>query len=269
MGRRAIAVLFLLTCLALAEQRGGSYRRVGLDEVKKLYDTHGALFVDARRFSRYAEGTIMRALNLPVRRVKRMRRWLPKRLDAPILIFCDGPECNASAVLARRLAKAGYSRLMVYPGGYPEWKRRHLPVMAAPVPCRSAAGYRPAQKPVTIDGVRLYTDPEDSSRIDARWIGPILEQGALPVGLHLIDVRSPSQFARAHLPGAINVPFDPEAMELNISRLPARGPILFTCKHGSISTDAWFSLPETLQERSFILDAEVKCRDGECKVSPN
>ena len=244
-----------------------SPHEVNLTTVKRLYDTHGVLFLDARRFRRYAQGTIMRALNLPVKRFKRMSRWLPRRLDAPLLVFCDGPRCDASAALARRLIRMGYSEVLVYPGGYPEWRRHNLPVMRAPKACDCGDNYRPTTEPVAVEGTTLYLDPEDESRIDARWIAPLLRQGTLPEGLHLIDVRKASQFAAGHLPGATNIPFDEEAMSLDLSKLPSKGPILFTCKHGSISSDAWFSLPEKIQKRAFILDADVVCRESNCTIT--
>ncbi|WP_457607739.1 rhodanese-like domain-containing protein [Nitratifractor sp.] len=268
MGARKIGwlVAALLSSLWSGEAR---LRTVGLEKAKALYDARRGLFIDARPFGRYMEGTIAGALNVPVKRFKRMSRWMPVRKDAPLLIFCDGPKCDASSALARRLAKAGYTELMVYPGGYLEWKRHKLPIMGAPRPCRCGEDYRPTAKALKIDGVTLYPDPEESSQVDARWIGPLLEKGAIPRGMHLIDVRPASQYARGHLPHAVNLPFDPERMKLEYTRLPKKGPILFTCKHGSISTDAWFSLPEKLQERVFILNAEVQCGESNCTVRPN
>ncbi|ADV46096.1 rhodanese-like domain-containing protein [Nitratifractor salsuginis] len=245
-----------------------TWRNVDLKEVKRRYDTHSALFIDARAFPRYQKGTIPRALNVPLRRFKRMSKWLPIRRDAPLLVFCDGPKCGLAKKVAQRLVKAGYSNVLVYRGGYPEWKRHNLPIMAAPRPCPSQ-GYRPSKAPVYVEGVKLYPDPEDETRLDARWIAPLLEKGRFPKGLKVVDVRQPSAYARGHLPGALNFPFDEEKMELNVSALPKKGPILFTCKHGSISADAWFSLPEELQKRVFVIDADVVCEGEKCTVTPH
>jgi rhodanese-related sulfurtransferase len=50
--------------------------------------------------------------------------------------------------------------------------------------------------------------------------------------LTLIDARSPEEHAAAHIPGAINVPFD--AVEANASLLPAEkeGLVVVHCKTG-------------------------------------
>ncbi|WP_456393440.1 rhodanese-like domain-containing protein [Nitratifractor sp.] len=254
---------------AACEEASRSYKIVDLRRVKHLYNARRALFVDARSFEKYVKGTIPGALNLPLKRFKRMRKWLPADKEAPIVVFCDGLGCGRSAKLARKLLREGYGSVMVYEGGYPEWKRRRLPILATPRPCPEPGGaYRPT-RPVTIDGVKIFVDPEEGSRIDARWIAPLLRSGRVPEGLTLIDVRPSEQYARGHLPGAISVPFDPEARSLDLSKLPKRGPILLSCRQGTISTDAWFSLPDALQKRSYILDASVECRAGHCRVEPH
>jgi rhodanese-related sulfurtransferase len=245
------------------------YRMVDLEEVKKAYNAHSALFIDARSFEKYRQGTIMRALNVPVKRFKRMKKWLPARKDAAILIFCNGIECGKSTQLAKRLHQAGYTHLLVYREGFPEWKRRKLPIMAAPKPCRNTgATYHPTH-PLQIEGVFLYRDAEDPARIDARWIAPLVERGKAPEGLQLVDVRPSAQYEAGHLPGAINVPFDPKGGRIETGQFPRKGPILLTCRHGSLSTDAWFSLPETLQRRTLILDATVECEGDHCRVTPH
>ncbi len=270
-GRSPSRRLFLLMILLMqGSLLASGWKQIGLKEAKEQYDAYSALFVDARSFPRYREGTILRAVNVPIRRFKRMLKWLPAKKEAPIVVFCDGPKCGLAPRLADRLVKAGYGEVMVYEGGYPEWKRHNLPIMGVPKPCRCPGEYKPEGPPKIVEGVALYLDPEDESRIDARWIGPMLVKGVFPNGMSLIDVRPASQYAKAHLPRAQSVPYDEEAMALDLSKLPKKGPILFTCKHGSISSDAWFSLPEAIQKRAFILDADVVCKAGKgCTVTPH
>jgi rhodanese-related sulfurtransferase len=47
----------------------------------------------------------------------------------------------------------------------------------------------------------------------------------------LVDVRSPTEFAAAHLPGAINIPL--EQIELRTPDLDAHGPIILVCQAGT------------------------------------
>jgi len=53
-----------------------------------------------------------------------------------------------------------------------------------------------------------------------------------PAALTLIDARSAEEYSAAHIPGAINVPFD--AVELNASLLPGdkEQPIVVHCRTG-------------------------------------
>jgi len=95
-----------------------AYRIIDLNEAKTHYDAHDALFIDARDAKLYAEGTIRRAVSIPLKRFKRMKKWLPGRKDAPLLIFCNGATCDKSAKLAERFAQAGYTDLMIYQAGY-------------------------------------------------------------------------------------------------------------------------------------------------------
>ena len=47
----------------------------------------------------------------------------------------------------------------------------------------------------------------------------------------LVDVRSASEFATAHLPGAINIPL--EQIELRTSDLEANAPVVLVCQAGT------------------------------------
>jgi rhodanese-related sulfurtransferase len=259
----------VLVFAGLLRAEGPGYRLVGLEEVKKAYDAHSALFLDARSFEKYRQGTIMRALNVPLKRFKRMKKWLPARKDAALLVFCNGVECGKSERLARKLVQAGYGNVMVYREGYPEWKRRKLPIMAAPAKCRCDGGaYRPGGKPVDVEGVPLYL-ADEPGRVDARWLVQLLEKGEVPAGLTLVDVRPAEQYARGHLPGAVSAPYDPGKRSLPLERVPDRGAILLYCNHGSISAEAYDSLPDALRSRTLVLDAEVVCEGERCTLEPN
>ncbi len=128
--------------------------------------------------------------------------------------------------------------------------------------------YRPAGEPEKVEGVPLYLDREPG-RVDARWLVPLLRKGETPAGLRLADVRPREQYERGHLPGAVSVPYDPKTRSLPLEKLPAKGPILLYCNHGSISAEAYESLPEGLRSRVLILDADVSCTGERCTLEPN
>jgi rhodanese-related sulfurtransferase len=46
----------------------------------------------------------------------------------PIICYCEGGACEASLDLAKTLIDAGYKRVLVYMGGFPEWSAAGQPV---------------------------------------------------------------------------------------------------------------------------------------------
>jgi rhodanese-related sulfurtransferase len=59
-------------------------------------------------------------------------------------------------------------------------------------------------------------------------ISPVEARARLQAGAQLIDIRSPAEFAREHVPGSLNVPQD----QLAAAVLPG-GPLIFTCRSGA------------------------------------
>ncbi|MGE5178387.1 MAG: rhodanese-like domain-containing protein [Bacteroidota bacterium] len=94
-----------------------------MDAAKRLFDAKAALFLDARDPSEYEEGHIPTAIRL----TRDEALQYPDRVKAlgetsrPIVTYCNGGACEASLELARVLVDAGYRRVLVYTGGFPEW----------------------------------------------------------------------------------------------------------------------------------------------------
>lgn len=59
-------------------------------------------------------------------------------------------------------------------------------------------------------------------------ISPAEARARLSAGARLIDIRSPAEFAREHVPGSLNIPQD----RLETAALPS-GPLIFTCRSGA------------------------------------
>jgi rhodanese-related sulfurtransferase len=71
--------------------------------------------------------------------------------------------------------------------------------------------------------------PESVARtIDVETLKNWLAEGRRP---QLVDVRSATEFATAHLPGAINIPL--EQVERRTEDLETNGPVVLVCQMGS------------------------------------
>jgi phage shock protein E len=91
-------------------------RRRDLDGARRLID-EGALLLDVRTQSEFAERHVRGALNIPVQSLAQRLHELPSR-QHPIVVHCRSGMRSASA--ADLLRKAGWSRVHDI-GGYPPW----------------------------------------------------------------------------------------------------------------------------------------------------
>jgi len=103
---------------------------VQLATTQRFFAAHAALFIDARDAAEYEAGHIPGAVRL----TSPEANTDPERMKAlpvqgrPIICYCEGGECEASKDLARTLIDAGYKKVLVYMGGFPEWSSAGQPV---------------------------------------------------------------------------------------------------------------------------------------------
>jgi ArsR family transcriptional regulator len=81
--------------------------------------------IDTRPAEEFAAGHLPRALNLPLRELKRRLRELPR--DQAIVAYCRGAYCVLSYEAVAELRKRGFKAFRLEEG-YPEWRAAGLPV---------------------------------------------------------------------------------------------------------------------------------------------
>jgi rhodanese-related sulfurtransferase len=115
---------------APSTQQGTTPLPLGLMQVKELYDRKEALIVDARDNPSFAAGHISGALSLPLGEadagLAAFRAKAPP--TATIVVYCNGFDCPDSMDLGSRLLGAGYRKVFVFLGGYPEWRDAGYPI---------------------------------------------------------------------------------------------------------------------------------------------
>jgi rhodanese-related sulfurtransferase len=146
MQRRLVLAAMLAVALASVAARAADApaalagaKVVTAEDVMKLVGA-GALIVDARIASEYADGHIKGAVNVPYReRSKKDTSFnagddefniarLPSDRTAPIVIYCNGPDCWKSFKASTAALKAGYTNVYWYREGFPNWKSKDLPI---------------------------------------------------------------------------------------------------------------------------------------------
>jgi rhodanese-related sulfurtransferase len=141
--RTAAALVFaaLLAGVVQAAETPGSVagaKIVAAEDVVKAMAA-GAMVVDTRVASEYADAHIKGAINVPYREKSAKSadfdasqdsfdlKKLPADKTAAVVFYCNGPECWKSFKATMWALKGGYTNVSYYRLGFPEWKSKGLP----------------------------------------------------------------------------------------------------------------------------------------------
>ncbi|MCD6188216.1 MAG: rhodanese-like domain-containing protein [Desulfuromusa sp.] len=102
---------------------------VELDELDELLAA-GALLIDSRNSVDYQTRHLDGAISLPLGELDRGLENFKKEvsIDQTLVIYCSGYGCPDSFDLGVRLINAGYTDVLVYEGGFPEWRDAGRPL---------------------------------------------------------------------------------------------------------------------------------------------
>ncbi len=138
----AIAVSMTAASAADTPAELAGTKLVSAEEVVKAKSA-GAPVIDTRVAAEYAEGHIAGALSIPYREKSAKTvnfdagqdefnlAKMPSDKAAPVVIYCNGPECWKSFKASTVALKAGYTNILWYRGGFPDWKSKNMPIAAA------------------------------------------------------------------------------------------------------------------------------------------
>lgn len=104
-------------------------RIINLERMQAIVES-GGLVIDARTPGEYEEGHIPSAVLLDYYEMARYfdEVLAPITPEHEITLYCTGPTCEDSELLARELHAMGYTNLLIFTGGYEEWIAAGLPV---------------------------------------------------------------------------------------------------------------------------------------------
>jgi rhodanese-related sulfurtransferase len=185
---------------------------------------------------------------------------LPADKATLLIYYCGGLECVLSDNSAEKARKLGYTNVLTYPPGYPEWEKLH----GAPAPMAAMAGAaRHGQSGMAQAGAAGAGQGKGLGH--GRFL-PGLE--ANPGSIMLVDVRDPKEVASGMIKGSVNIPMN--ELEKKIGTLPTDKPVVFVCGTGARSGEAYdtVKLLGGKVQASF-LDADVKFNaDGSFSMVP-
>ncbi|TRZ93915.1 MAG: rhodanese-like domain-containing protein [Rhodocyclaceae bacterium] len=216
--------------------------------IKKLMEDKAAyVLIDARPKRVADKGMIPTALNISDSEFDKNIDKLPVDKATPLIYYCGGLECVLSDNSAEKAKKLGYTNVMTYPPGYPEWENMHGAPAAAGTP-EGAAGGPAASSAALVPGKEKGTVTVAS--FEQVW-------KSNPGSIMLVDVREPKEVAAGMIKGSVNIPMN--ELEKKIATLPTDKPVVFICGTGARSGEAYDTvkmLGGTVQA-SFI-DADIK-----------
>lgn len=226
--------------------RGGPVA-VSAAHLKKLMDDKAPYtLVDARPRRVADKGMIPTAINIPDSEFDKHVGLLPADKATPLIFYCGGLDCVLSDHSAEKARKLGYSNVLTYPEGHPQWVQ--LQGGAAPA---VAAAPATAAAPVA---ARLVPGKEKGSVTVASFEQVWREA---PASILLVDVRDPKEFAAGTIQGAINLPIG--ELEKKIATLPTDKPVVFLCGTGARSGEAYDTVKMLRAEVvAYFIDAEAK-----------
>jgi rhodanese-related sulfurtransferase len=111
----------------------GTLLPAGLLQVKELYNQKQAVFVDARDGAVFTKGHIKGAISVPVGDFDLsipgfMAKYPP---SSTLVIYCSGYGCHDSKTVGDKFLGKGYQQVLIFEGGFPEWKDAGLPTEGA------------------------------------------------------------------------------------------------------------------------------------------
>ena len=226
----------------------GAQMSVSAAYLKKLAeDKSPYALVDARPKRVADKGMIPTAINISDSEFDKHVDKLPADKATMLIFYCGGMECVLSDNSAEKAKKLGYTNVLTYPPGYPEWEKMHGAPVAAAAPA-GAAGSPAASSAALAPGKEKGSVTVDS--FQAVW-------KANPASVMLVDVRDPKEVASGTIKGSVNIPMN--ELEKKIATLPTDKPVVFVCGTGARSGEA-FDTVKLLggKVQAFFLDADVK-----------
>lgn len=122
----ALAALSLGLPAAAGAQQAGL---VDAEHVKAWIDSKRQMVIaDSRSEGEYAQAHLPGAVSIPSDQTKALAARLPKDKRTLVVFYCRGMGCTLSRTSAAAAAELGYSYLLIYQGGMPDWLLKRYPI---------------------------------------------------------------------------------------------------------------------------------------------
>jgi rhodanese-related sulfurtransferase len=220
--------------------------------LKKLAeDKTPHVLIDARPKRVADKGMIPGAINISDTEFDKNVDKLPADKATPLIYYCGGLECVLSDNSAEKARKLGYTNVLTYPPGYPEWEKLNPP--ASPMAAMAGAAANMASAMAQAAAQLVPGKEKGSVTVDsfqALW-------KANPGAIMLVDVRDAKEVAAGTIKGSVNIPMN--ELEKKVGTLPSDKPVVFVCGTGARSGEAYDTVKLLGGKvQAWFIDADTK-----------
>jgi rhodanese-related sulfurtransferase len=244
-----------------------SYLEIDASVIKVYQEKNSAFMVDARPYVKYLQETIPGSISIPDTNLDKLIGRFPTNKKEKIVIFCGGFNCAKSHFIANKLLSLDYKDVSVFAGGLPSWKEMgYITTSSSEIKDENVKIVK--KEEFSKNGLKLGSD---EGTVDGEWLKKfILEDKVLPF-IQIVDVTSPEEFKSGHIKGAINIEAGKLTAKELFEKLPKNKTIVFNCTAGGRSIEAWSKLKYEKFDMSeiYYLDANISCKDNNCKIDVN
>lgn len=236
----------------------GHYASVSAEWLKAQMDAKAdMLLIDARpKKTKYDKGHIPGAVSIPDSAFDEMLGELPKDKGKLLVYYCEGFDCKLSHKSAVKAMEKGYTNVVVYSAGYPEWKEKYGEGQVAATSAAPSAA---------ATATKLKAGKEEGS-IDIEQFNQLVSES--PESIFLVDVRDADEFAKGSIKTAVNIPVD--QLKGRIKDLPADKPVVFVCGTGARSGESFYMVQDLRPEMKNVYYVEAGMtfnKDGSYKIA--
>ena len=228
------------------KEKGGPVS-VSAAYIKKMIDEKAAYTLIDARPKRVAEkGVIPTAINISDTEFDKQVDKLPADKTTQLIYYCGGLECVLSDKSADKAKKLGYTNVVTYPEGYPEWEKLFG---AAPVAVASSAVASAQPTNATL------VPGKEKGSVTIESFEKVWKEN--PSSILLVDVRDAKEFTAGTINGAVSLPIND--LEKKAETLPTDKPVVFMCSTGARSGEAYDTVKLLRDEvKAYFLDANIK-----------
>jgi rhodanese-related sulfurtransferase len=201
----------------------GFYAVGKIDALKDLISSGGALVVDVREVKDYAAGHIPGAVNIPIRELAKNLDKIPA--DKPVVFTCASGHRAAIALASAQIL--GYTNARSFPGSYKAWTDAKEAVSTDVVEAMSYGA--PTANAVLISRVDGFLSALPDNFYAVSKV-PDLKELMATGGATLVDLRPEDEYGEGHIPGAISIPI--QQLARNLDKLPTDKPLVVSCASG-------------------------------------